>query len=49
MLHKMGLTEKNLHKTQYPLIGFRGKRIEALGKIELNVIFGEGKSKEQSS
>ena len=39
---KMGLTEKNLHKSQYPLIGFGGKRIEALGKIELNVTFGEG-------
>ena len=38
----MGLTEKNLHKSQYPLIGFGGKRIEALGKIELNVTFGEG-------
>src|SRR6185369_7393530 len=33
--------EKNLHKTQYLLIGFGGKRIEALGKIELNVTFGE--------
>ena len=39
---KMGFTEKNLHKTQYLLIGFGGKRIEALGKIELNVTFGEG-------
>ena len=39
---KMGITEKNLHKSQYPLIGFGGKRIEALGKIELNVTFGEG-------
>jgi len=38
----MGLTEKNLHKSQYPLIGFGGKLIEALGKIELNVTFGEG-------
>jgi len=38
----MGLTEKNLHKPQYPLIGFGGKMIEALGKIELNVTFGEG-------
>ena len=26
----------------YPLIGFGGKKIEALGKIELNVTFGEG-------
>jgi len=39
---KMGFTEKNLHKSKYPLIGFWGKRIEALGKIELNVTFGEG-------
>jgi hypothetical protein len=38
----MGFTEKNLHKSKYPLIGFGGKRIEALGKIELNVTFGEG-------
>ena len=38
----MGFTEKNLHKSQYPLIGFGGKRIEALSKIELNVTFGEG-------
>ena len=38
----MGFTEKNLHKTQYPLIGFGGKRIEALCKMELNVTFGEG-------
>ena len=38
----MGITEKNLHKSKYPLIGFGGKRIEALGKIELNVTFGEG-------
>ena len=39
---KMGFTEKALDKSQYPLIGFGGKRIKALGKIELNVIFGEG-------
>ena len=39
---KMGLTEKALQKTQYPLNGFGGKRIEALGKIELNVTLGEG-------
>ena len=39
---KMGFTETALHKSQYPLIGFGGKRIEALGKIELNVIFGKG-------
>jgi len=39
---KMGFTEKALQKSQYPLIGFGGKRTEALGKIELNVTFGEG-------
>ena len=39
---KMGLTEAALKKSQYPLIGFGGKRIEALGKIELNVTFGKG-------
>ena len=39
---KMGFTEKALQKSQYPLIGFGDKRIEALGKIELNVTFGEG-------
>ena len=42
---KMGFTEKNLDKSQYPLIGFGGKKIEALGKIELNVTFGEGNTK----
>jgi len=39
---KMGFTETALHKSSYPLIGFGGKRIEALNKIELNVTFGEG-------
>jgi len=39
---KMGFTEKALQKSQFPLIGFGGKRIEALGKTELNVTFGEG-------
>ena len=39
---KMGLTEQNLYKSQYPLIGFGGKKIEALGKIELNMTIGEG-------
>jgi len=39
---KMGFPEQALKKSQYPLISFRGKRIEALGKIELNVTFGEG-------
>src|SRR6185437_6071350 len=39
---KMWFTEAALKKSQYPLIGFGGKRIEALGKIELNVTFGYG-------
>jgi hypothetical protein len=39
---KMGFIEKNLLKSKYPLIGFGGKRIEALSKIDLNVTFGEG-------
>ena len=39
---KMGFTEKALQKSQFPLIGFGGKRIEALDKIELNSTFGEG-------
>ena len=39
---KMGLTEKNLLKSQYPLIGFGRNKIEAIDKIELNVTFGEG-------
>ena len=38
----MGLIEKAMQKSQYPLLGFGGKRIKALGKIELNVTFGEG-------
>ena len=38
----MGFTEKALQKSQYPFIGFGGKRIEALSKIELNITFGEG-------
>ena len=38
---KMGVTETALHKLQYPLIGLGGKRIEALGKIDLNVTFDE--------
>ena len=31
-----------MQKSQYSLIGFGGKRIEALSKIELNITFGEG-------
>ena len=38
----MGLTKQNLHKSQYPLIGFGENKIEVLGKIELNLTFSEG-------
>jgi len=30
---KMGLIKNHLQKPQYPLIGFGGKRTEALGKV----------------
>ena len=39
---KMGLSEKNLTKAVYPLIGFGGKKTEAVGKEKLNITFGEG-------
>ena len=42
MLHQDGLHRKNLQKSKYPLIGFGGKQIEALGNMELNVTFREG-------
>ena len=42
----MGFTEAALHKSPYPLIGFRGKRIEALGKIDLNVTSAKEQHKE---
>jgi hypothetical protein len=38
----MVFIEQNLRKTKYPLIGFRGKRIEAVDKADINVIFGQG-------
>ena len=38
----MVFTEKNLLSSKYPLIGFGAKRIKDLGKIDLNVTFGEG-------
>lgn len=38
----MGFTEKDLKKAVYPLIGFAGKRIEAVGKAEINVTFSQG-------
>lgn len=39
---QMGFTEKDLKKSTYPLIGFGGKKIEAVGKANINVTFGEG-------
>jgi len=39
---KMVLTKKHLHQSQYTVIGFGGKKIEALGKVELNVTFVKG-------
>jgi hypothetical protein len=39
---QMGFTEKDLKKSAYPLIGFEGKKIEAVGKVEINVTFGQG-------
>jgi hypothetical protein len=38
----MGFTEKDLKKAVCPLIGFTGKRIEAMGKAEINVTFSQG-------
>jgi glyoxylase-like metal-dependent hydrolase (beta-lactamase superfamily II) len=39
---QMGFTEKDLKKLVYTLIGFEGKKIEAVGKAEINVTFGQG-------
>lgn len=33
---QMGFTEKDLRKSTYPLIGFEGKKIEAVGKVDIN-------------
>ena len=38
-----------MQKSQYPLIGFGGKRIEALEKMALNVTFGEGNTQRAES
>jgi hypothetical protein len=35
-------TKKDLKKSLYPLIGFGGKKIEAIGKAKINVTFGQG-------
>jgi hypothetical protein len=37
----MGFKRKDLQKTEHPLYGFGNKRIEALGKIDVNVTFGQ--------
>jgi hypothetical protein len=37
----MGFKRENLQKVEHPLYGFGNKRIEALGKIDVNVTFGQ--------
>jgi hypothetical protein len=37
----MGLKKEDLQKAEHPLCGFGNKRIEALGKIDVNVTFGQ--------
>jgi hypothetical protein len=37
----MGLKKEDLKKAEHPLYGFGNKRIEALGKIDVNVTFGQ--------
>jgi hypothetical protein len=41
---QMGFTGKDLKKSVYSLIGFRGKRIEAVGKADINVTFGQSQT-----
>jgi hypothetical protein len=38
----MGFKREDLQKAEHPLYGFGIKRIEALGKIDVNVTFGQG-------
>jgi hypothetical protein len=38
----MGFKREDLQKAEHPLYGFGNKRIEALGKIDVNVSFGQG-------
>jgi hypothetical protein len=38
---KMGFKKEDLQKAEHPLYGFGNKRIEALGKIDVNVTFGQ--------
>jgi hypothetical protein len=37
----MGFKKEHLKKAEHPLYGFGNKRIEALGKIDVNVTFGQ--------
>jgi hypothetical protein len=37
----MGFKKEDLKKVEHPLYGFGNKRIEALGKIDVNVTFGQ--------
>jgi hypothetical protein len=37
----MGFKREDLQKAEHPLYGFDNKRIEALGKIDVNVTFGQ--------
>lgn len=39
---QMGFNERDLRKAENPLYGFGGKLVQALGKRDLNVTFGEG-------
>ncbi|RLN11994.1 polyprotein [Panicum miliaceum] len=41
-LIQMGFMVKDLKKSTSPMIGFGGKRIEAVGKADINVTFGQG-------
>jgi hypothetical protein len=40
-LSDMGFKREDLQKAKLPLYGFGNKRIEALGKIDVNVTFGQ--------
>jgi hypothetical protein len=37
----MGFKKEDLKKAEHPLYGFGNKKIEALGKIDVNVSFGQ--------
>jgi hypothetical protein len=37
----MGFKKEDLQKAEHPLYGFGNKRIEALGKFDVNVTFGQ--------